>query len=108
MSGRAVSTAALTIDCRSVCCLRSCKRAVRDARDIEQIVEQQRHVLHLALDHIVGPALLRVGGVLVARDGGGLADRRQRIAQLMRERREEFVLAAVGLDELRAPAACAA
>ena len=26
--------------------------AVRDARNIQQIVEQQRHVLHLALDHI--------------------------------------------------------
>ena len=76
------------------------QRAVRDARHVEQIVEQQRHVLHLALDHVVGPALLRVGGVFVARDGRGLPDRRQRIAQLMRKRREELVLATVGLDEM--------
>ena len=96
------------MDCRSVVLLAQLQGAVRDARNIEQVVEQQRHVLHLALDHIAGPALLRVGGVLVARDGGGLTDRRQRIAQLMRQRREEFVLAAVGLDAVRAPAACVA
>ncbi len=39
------------------------QRAVRDARHVEQVVEQQRHVLHLALDDVVGPALLRFGGI---------------------------------------------
>ena len=100
MSGRAVSTAAPTIGLQIGVLLAQLQRAVRDARDIQQIVEQQRHVLHLPLDHVVGPALLRVGGVFVARDGGGLANRRQRIAQLVRERREELVLAAIGLEQL--------
>ena len=33
-------------------------------------------------------------------DRRGLADRRQRIAQLVRERRQELVLAPVGLDQI--------
>ena len=73
--------------------------AARDARDVEQVVEQQRHVLHLALDDLAAPlALALVGGVRIE-DAHGVADRRQRIAQLVRQRRQELVLAAIGLEQ---------
>ncbi len=66
----------------------------------EQVVEQQRHVLHLALDDVVRPALLRFRRVEIARNGRGLPDGRQRIAQFMRQRCQELILAAVGLEQL--------
>ena len=73
--------------------------AARDARHVEQVVEQQRHALHLARDDFAAPlALAFIGGVGVE-DAHRVADRRQRIAQLVRQRREEFVLAAVGLEQ---------
>ena len=49
---------------------------------------------------LCGPAPLRLGGVFVARDGGRLSNRRQRIAQLVRERGQELVLAPVGFDQI--------
>src|SRR5579862_6388343 len=65
-----------------------------DARYIQQIIQQPRHVADLPLDDVGGPfALARVGDVLehITR----VADRRERIAQLMREHREKFVLATI-------------
>jgi hypothetical protein len=69
--------------------------AARDARHFHQVVDQPDDLAHLAPDHLdhavglapaVGPAhqLHRVG------------DRRQRIAQLVGQGRQELVLAAVG------------
>ena len=69
--------------------------ALGDARDVQQVVEQPGHVA-LALG---SPVATVQRGVVELRRGGDLrrvADRRQRIAQLVRQRREEFVLAAVG------------
>ena len=71
----------------------------RDARHVEQVVEQQRHALHLARDDFAAPlALPFVRGIRIE-DAHGIADRRQRIAQLVRERGEEFILAAVGFEQ---------
>ena len=73
--------------------------AVRDARDVQQVVDQVRHVLHLAFDDFAG----RAHAVGIARReaqqrcGGG--DRRQRVAQFVRERRQEPVLALVGVAQ---------
>jgi hypothetical protein len=67
----------------------------RDARDVEQVVDEARHVAYLAADD--GAALAHPGFVQAAdaQQVGGGADRRQRVAQLVRQHREEFVLAPV-------------
>ena len=65
---------------------------------VEQVVEQPRHVPDLPLDDLVAPADLRLASRRPMRAMcGGLADRRERIAELVREHREELVLAPVGL-----------
>ncbi len=74
-----------------------CEAPACDARDVQQVVQQQGHVTHLALDDLVAPALLGLGGLRQARHRAGLADRRKRIAQLVGQRRQEFVLAAIGV-----------
>ena len=55
----------------------------RNARDIQQIVQQQRHVLHLAFDDILAPALLRLSCLRHLRNRGRLANRRERISQFV-------------------------
>ena len=71
--------------------------AARDARHIEQVVDQSREVRELPLDHVARPAQLWVGYRLHAHELYGTQNRRQRIAQLVREHREELVLVAVRL-----------
>jgi hypothetical protein len=71
----------------------------RDARYVEQIVEQQRHALHLARNDFAAPLALAVVGRVGVEDAHCIADRRQRIAQLMCQRGEELVLAAIGLEQ---------
>ncbi len=70
--------------------------AERDPRDFEQIVDEARQLLHLASHD--GMHGLYGGRVVLGEpdDVDSAANRRQRISQLVRERREEFVLAAVG------------
>ena len=75
------------------------ERAARDPRDVQQIIEQQRHVVNLPGDDIVAPASLRVGRILRLRYQGRLSNGRQRIAQFVRESCQKFVLAAVGLAQ---------
>src|SRR2546430_11241559 len=61
-----------------------------DPRDVEQIVEQPRHVPRLPFDHLAGfltGAVLPPGGVEQPRRA---QNRRQRIAQLVREHRQEL------------------
>jgi Tfp pilus assembly protein FimT len=70
-----------------------------DARDVQQVVHQAHHLAQLAF-HDVGGALGRLGvAAAQAQDVEAGADRRQRIAQLVRQGRQEFVLAAVGHDQ---------
>jgi hypothetical protein len=66
--------------------------AARDARDVEQVVDQPRQVRGLTLER--GEFGHRGAAQPHQLDGG--RDRRQRIAQLVAEHRQELVLGAVG------------
>ena len=72
--------------------------AARDARDVQQIVDQPCQVIHLPLDdgRRAGAGLVAVRRV---EQRQRVADRRQRVAQLVREDGDELVLAMVGLGE---------
>ena len=71
-----------------------------DPRHVEQVVDEPHHQRDLALDH--GPhsphGLRGVAGEADQLESG--ADRRQWIAQLVRQEREELVLARVGFAQL--------
>jgi len=73
--------------------------AARDAADVEQVVDQARELVDLPVDHLAAPGHLWIELVLLAEDGDGVADRRQRIAQLVREHGEEIVLAPLGFAQ---------
>ena len=79
--------------------LRQLDRASRDARDVEQIVDEPREMHGLAIDDVARPAQLGVVDRQARHDLDGVANRRERIAQLVREDREELVLVPVGLDQ---------
>jgi hypothetical protein len=66
--------------------------AARHARDVEQVVEQVRHLRHLPIDDVAAPDHLRVALGGAAQHLDRIADRRERVAQLVRERRDEVVL----------------
>jgi hypothetical protein len=71
--------------------------AAGDAGDIEQIVDQVRHLARLALEHFAY-ALDRLGTVgAQAHDFQAGADRGHRVAQLVRQHRQEFAAVAAGL-----------
>ena len=63
----------------------------------EQVIEQQRHVLHLSVDDVVAPTLLRIGRSGRLGDQRGLSDRRERVAQLVSECCQELVFTPVGI-----------
>jgi hypothetical protein len=67
------------------------ERARAHAAHVEEIVEEAPHVPHLALDHLLA---IRE---LVGQERDRVPDRRERIPELVGERREELVLPAVGL-----------
>ena len=71
--------------------------AVRDARHVQQIVQQQRHGAGLALEHAVQPRRIARRDVGRAQRLHGGADGRQRAPQLMRQRGHKLVFAAVGV-----------
>ena len=78
--------------------------AARDPGDVEQIVHQPNQVLHLALDH-----LQRLPGVTVAlqlQQLKGGHDGRERIAELVAEHGQEFVLGAIGFRSASAAFFC--
>ncbi len=66
-----------------------------DPGNIQKIVHEARQMARLAIDHRARPVELRVAGRMQAQDLHGAADRRQRIAQLVSEHREELILALV-------------
>ena len=72
----------------------------RDARDLKQIVDEANEMIHLPLHHRQQRTRpfpsLRVADVGFLQDVNSIADGRERIAQLMGERRQKFVLATVG------------
>ena len=67
-----------------------------DPGDLEQIVDKAYQVAHLAVHDLVDLRRIHFDG-LHAQQLERAADRRQRIAQLVREHGQEFVLAPVGL-----------
>ena len=71
-----------------------------DARDLQQVVDELRHLPHLVVDHVAGPAERGVVRAALLHDLDGVADRGQGIAELVAEHRQELVLARVGLGEL--------
>ena len=75
--------------------------AAADAGHVEQVVDQPHHLPQLPLHHV---ARLRQHRRVRRRrasrsDLERVADGRERVAQLVRERRQELVLAAVGLEQ---------
>ena len=69
--------------------------AARDARDIEQVVHQARHVAHLAPDHGAGAAHAVAIEAGQLHQFGRSADGGERIAQFVRQHGEKFILAPV-------------
>ena len=78
---------------------RSAMRAARDARHVEQVVDQPRQVLDLARGDVARRGLARLVGAGELRRTAPRCDRGERVAQLVRERGEELVLAPVGLAQ---------
>ena len=74
-------------------------RAAGDASDVEQIVDQPCQVQRLPFDDVVRPRDLCIVDLTIAHDLHGVVDRRERIAQLVREDRDEFVLVTVRLGQ---------
>jgi hypothetical protein len=80
-------------------------QSARHARDVEQVVHQFRHVAHLARDDVAGLQTQAFAHFRQPQQLGGAGDRRQRIAQLVRQHRQELVLhlvVALGLGARRA------
>ncbi len=74
--------------------------ALRNSSDVEQIVDQPRELIGLPARNGQG-AIAAVAVELSSRDS--VEHRRQRVAQLMPQHREEFVLALIGLREFSEP-----
>ncbi|KAF1858502.1 hypothetical protein Lal_00015019 [Lupinus albus] len=68
----------------------------RDARHVQQVVHDVAHVRDLARDDVADLLHARLARICQAQHVGRAGDRRQRIAQLVRQHGEEFVLAPVG------------
>ena len=67
------------------------------ARHFEQIIEEPGHVIDLAIDDLDGPMQDRFCHLDPAQNRDGIADRYQRIAQLMGQHRDELFLPPMGL-----------
>ena len=74
--------------------------SARDAGNLQEVVHQPRQVPHLPLNDGPGFLLQRVRAVLQAQDVQGVHDRRQRVAEFVREHCQELVLAAVRVGKL--------
>ena len=73
--------------------------APRDARDVQQVVDESGHLLRLPVDHLTCTRRLLSGRRSPLEDVHAVPDRRERVPQLVREHGEEVVLAPVGVDE---------
>ena len=71
----------------------------RDAGEIEQVVHEPRQVRELAVQDGAGAARGVARGVGPIEQGERVPHRREGVAKLVREQREELVLAVVGRDE---------
>ena len=73
--------------------------AARNARDIQQVVDQVHEMLDLPLDHVSRTTTMRLRQLFETQQLHRRADWRERIPQLVGKHREEFVLAMVRLLE---------
>src|SRR2546423_694438 len=76
-------------------------RALRDSRDVEQIVDEPHQVRDLTVDDRVRFRRLAVERRELTQHFDAVADRRKRIAQFVRERLEELVSLQIGGREPR-------
>ncbi len=90
---------------RSTDLLAQADAAAGDAGDVEQVVHQPGQVLDLPLHHLARGLEARVDGLDLAHQLDSVADRGERVAQLVGQHGEELVLAAVGGHELLGPPA---
>src|SRR5260370_29799714 len=67
------------------------------ARNIQQIIEQQGHMSNLSLDHVMCPLQLLGHQLWRPENLCSGPDRCKRVAQFVRESRQELVLAAIGV-----------
>jgi len=67
-------------------------QAACDARHVEEVVDQARHLIHLALDHLDRPPELRIGEISHPEIVRRVSHRAERVPELVRQDREEFVL----------------
>jgi hypothetical protein len=74
--------------------------AEADATHIEQVVDEAHEMRELTIHHVDRAMQRRVGFRRQARDLQAVADRRERIAQLVGQRREELVFAPIRVVEL--------
>ena len=74
-------------------------RPLRDARHVQQVIHQPRQLSGLPFDHVDRGVRVRKIGQLTRQHLRGVADGRQRVAQLVREQRQELVLLAVRLAQ---------
>ena len=70
------------------------------SRNLEQVVDQLSHLSHLVVDDVAGPAQVGVVRTALLHDLDGIADRGQRIAQLVTQHGQKLVLASIGFGEL--------
>ena len=68
--------------------------------NLQQVVDQLGHLAHLVVDDVAGPAQVGVVRTELLHDLDGIADRGQRVAQLVTQHRQKLVLARVGLGQL--------
>ena len=70
--------------------------AAGDAGDVEQVVDQARHMIDAALDRVARCDRFPLPTADHVEDMDSIAQRRQRIAQLVREGRQKLVLPPIG------------
>src|SRR5256885_220372 len=74
--------------------------SARDARDVEQVIDQPGHVLDLSLHDLARPRDAVWLALVDAHDLQCGRHRRQRVSELVPEHREELIFAAIDLGEL--------
>ena len=72
-----------------------------DTVHVEQIVHETRHLAHLAPQHLGCRLKCRAVAAAKSERCRGVADRRQRVPQLVRKHGQELGLAPIGLGQIR-------
>src|ERR1051326_3152514 len=73
--------------------------ATADSGNVQEVINEASHLLDLPVNHVKVPLYLWVLQFQHPQQLNGIADRREGIAQFMRKRRQELILAAVRLAQ---------